>query len=106
MSTVFPGRGITITNQSTWVINHQIEASEISITTGQIGLDMIDSTMAQKGDILMYSEYGYLEWAKPFDSDAELRREYPALEEAWGTLMEALSEYELVKKLVQDHEKS
>ena len=106
MSTVFPGRGITITNQSTWVNSHQIEASEVSISRGQIELDLISTIAADPGDVLTYNEFGYLEWTKPFDSDAELRKEYPALEESWGTLMEALSEYELVKKLVKDHDKS
>ncbi len=36
--------------------------------------------------------------------DAELRKLYPSLQEAYEKMEEAEEEYELVKKLVQDHE--
>ena len=104
MSEVTPGRGIQVMKQSGWINGHEVVAAEISV--GYIDPDQLNTLEARPGEVLMFSDNGRLEWKQPFDSDKELRNEYPALEEAWGILMEALSEYELVKKLVKDHEKS
>lgn len=58
----------------------------------------------RNGKVLMINEYGHPVWRKPFESDKELRERYPVLEQAWSTLMEALAEYELTKKLVTDED--
>ena len=105
MSSVVSGDGLKATEISTYFEGAEIRATRVSV-------DQIDPTRhiqtydaPGKGYVLMTNDYGGLEWTKPFDSDKELRDNYPALEEAWGTLMEALEEYQVVKKLVMDHKK-
>ncbi len=102
MSEVIPGKGITLMKQSTWVNGHEVQTAEISV--GYIDPSQIDPVNANPGDVLTYGSDGRITWEKPFDSDAELRSEYPALEEAWGVLMESTEAYQMVKKLVQCHD--
>lgn len=103
MSNILAGRGLVSSEHIAWVNGQEIKATEISMDT--IDPYMIDASIANPGDVLMRDEYGGLSWRKPFDSDEQLRKEYPALEEAWGVLMQALEEYQMVKKLVMDHDK-
>ena len=54
----------------------------------------------------MINERGSAEWINPMEkfNDKDLREAYPPLEDAWQNLLTALREYELAKKLVQDHD--
>ncbi len=100
---VIAGRGLMKTEEFVYIDGYQVLMSKLSIM--QIDLDQINHVNAQPGQVLMYDHDGNVKWKKPFDDDSELCQKYPALEEAWGLLMEALEEYQMVKKLVQDHNK-
>ena len=103
MSVLFKaGNGITITESDSLYWRHErISVSEISLNKSI--LSFFDGMMAsQPGDVLMKDRDGNLRWGKPFDNDEELRREYPALEQAWDILMEAVENYYFVRKLVKD----
>lgn len=115
MSIVKVGSGLTMNQTKTWVEGEEITVSEISLAgvpsdsqyTLAYSPSSIGYNIGQPGDILTIDKSGNASWSNPMEivSDRELRKEYPPLEDAWQLLMEALSEYQLVKKLVQDHDK-
>ena len=114
-SIISVGAGLKITNQQEWLNGQYFDSTKLEVdetvvrvdtyNTGIIAPALIDTQDGKKGDVLIYDENGYAKWGRPFEGDKELREEYPSLQEAWGVLMEALEEYEMVKKLVQDHDK-
>jgi len=107
MTGIIAGNGISITNRREFAAGQPMQISEIGLDTFATVIDpqMIAAYNGKPGQVLGINEGGTACWKDPFDSDKELRQQYPALEQSWGVLMEALSEYELVKKLVQDHDK-
>lgn len=107
MTGIIAGAGISISQRSESVSGQIMQVSEIGLDTFATCIDpqMIAAYNGKPGQVLGIDEYGIACWKNPFDSDKELREEYPALQESWGILMEALEEYQLVKKLVQDHDK-
>ena len=112
MTCVIGGKGISIMQRTEYVAGQSMQVAEISIdsmpgTIDATTLNSNDTTYAyiEEGHTLVATGFGGVEWRKPFYSDKELREQYPALEGAWDILMEALEEYMMVKKLVQDHDK-
>jgi len=106
-TSIIAGTGISILQHLGNVAGQSVHVSEIGLDTFASCIDpqMIAAYSGNPGQVLGIDEAGNACWRNPFDSDKELREKYPALEESWGVLMEALTEYQLVKKLVQDHNK-
>ena len=114
MSIIKAGPGLMMNKTKTWVDGEEVTVSELSLdgiqtTYGQQSLPFISpqnmaQNVAEPGNILMIDEFGNAGWVNPTIDDKALRETYPALEDAWQTLMAALQEYELAKKLVQDHD--
>ena len=107
MTEVTAGPGLISTETTGYVNGHPIKLVELRLDTYAEVIDpqMIGAYSGSPGQVLGINEMGKACWQDPFNSDKELREKYPTLEDSWGTLMEALKEYELVKKLVQDHDK-
>lgn len=99
------GPGIQFIKNREYWDGEELDVVEIGISTinAKINPWDIEST-GLSGDVLMINENNVVEWKKPFDDDSKLREKYPALNDAWRTLMEALNEYEMAKKLVKDYE--
>ena len=98
---------------SEWVDVETVDVDLRTMDYGHIPIDKISTdnanhSPAEPGSILRVGEYGSLEWASPSqifaDMDKELREKYSGLEIAWEKVLEAVHDYELVKKLVKDHE--
>lgn len=114
MSIVKAGPGLIMNQTKTWVEGQEITVSELSLdgiqlNYGQPSFSFIDpqnmaQNIAEPGNVLMINEQGQAVWSDPIRDDKALRETYPALEDAWQTLLAALQEYELAKKLVQDHD--
>ena len=101
------GYGLSSTETISYYPGGQVQVMQLNldIYSSSIEPKMMDTHMGLPGQVLGIDETGNACWQDPFSSDKELREKYPVLEESWGTLLEALKEYELVKKLVQDHDK-
>ena len=107
------GEGLRVDSRSTYVDGDMVDIDDVKVDLSnalcmstKISLDVFDTDEAKPGDILMISGAGQPEWIDPLLlNDKILRDEYPSLQIAWDTVMEALHEYELVKKLVQDYDK-
>ncbi len=101
------GYGLLGTETFSYYSGGSIQILEIGLDINSTIIDpkMIAAHMGLPGQVLGIDDWGKACWQDPFNSDKELREKYPPLEESWGTLLEALKEYELVKKLVQDHDK-
>ena len=110
------GPGLKTETHSTFLDGEQVDVDEISVDLSvssgymrsKISLDNIDTSAALPGQILRFSDNYTMEWVDPatLSIDKELREEYPSLQIAWETMMEAMAEYDLVKKLVKDYGKS
>lgn len=109
------GEGLKTTTRVAYLGGKAVDIDEISVdlspTAGlissKISLDNIDTSDAQPGQVLMYTENYRMEWVNPSTiMDKEMREEYPSLQIAWETMMEAMAEYDLVKKLVKDYDKN
>jgi len=107
------GSGLQMTKKQAWVEGEEITICELSLDGIQdnyqqhtlFGQSQSTSyNVAKPGNILMIDEFGDAGWVNPTIDDKELREKYPPLEDAWRILMTALQEYELAKKLVQDHD--
>jgi len=114
MSIVRAGPGLMMNRTKTWVDGEEITVCELSLdgiqtSYGQQALPFISpqnmaQNIAQPGNVLMIDEQGQAKWGNPMNDDRALREAYPSLEDAWQNLLAALQEYELAKKLVQDHD--
>lgn len=69
----------------------------------RIDPNSIAKNSPEKGQILMHDGTDVV-WCDPLNPDIELREKYPELEVSWKRVLEAISEYELVKKLVDDYD--
>ena len=105
MSNVVAGIGLKTMDQNVYVNGQYVNITELSVGEINPTVHLTTYDAPGAGYVLMTDDFGGLNWAKPFESDSELRAKYPALEEAWGILMEALNEYQMVKKLVMEHKK-
>ena len=65
---------------------------------------MKTQTDPNEGRILIYVGTADVIWSDPVYSDNELREKYSELEVSWQRVLEAISEYELIKKLVDDYD--
>ena len=100
------GHGIRIDNRNSWAEGVEITVQEVSFDTFSqciMPYNIVTNT-AKPGDVLTVNSSGLPEWRTPFDGDEALRRQYPALEQAWSTLVKSFEEYQMVKKLVADHD--
>jgi len=111
MSIIRTGPGLKMYKKQMWFEGEEETIYEISLDgikdiCEQPSLYYEPEKIAQPGDILMINEKGSAEWTNPMEkfNDKDLREAYPPLEDAWQTLLIALQEYELTKKLVQDHD--
>ena len=111
MTIIRTGPGLKLDKKITWIENEEEEICVISLDgikdiCEQPSLYYEPDKIAQPGDVLMINERGSAEWINPMEkfNDKDLREAYPALGDAWQTLLAALQEYELAKKLVQDHD--
>jgi len=114
MNIVKAGPGLRLDQSKTWVEGQEITVSELSldgirVNYGQQSFSFIDpqnmaQNVAEPGNILMIDEHGQAKWTNLINNDRAIREAYPTLEDAWQTLLAALQEYELAKKLVQDHD--
>lgn len=111
MTIIRTGPGLKLDKRTTWIENEEEIIYEISLDgvkdmCVQPTLYYEPEKVAQPGDVLMINEQGGAEWTNPMEkfNDKELRQIYPPLEDAWQNLLTALREYELAKKLVQDHD--
>lgn len=114
MTIIRAGNGLRMMKIQTWVDGENEEVCELSLDgiqdVSQYSMPFMsgmEQNIGNPGDFLTIGEDGQASWINPIEAitDKELRKEYPALEQAWGILMEALSEYQMVKKLVQDHDR-
>lgn len=115
MTIIRAGNGLQMIKTETYVDGENEEVCELSLDgiqdVNQYSMSFAPSIIEQNtgmpGNVLTIDENGQATWINPIElvADKELRKEYPALEQAWGTLMESLAEYQMVKKLVQDHDK-
>lgn len=101
------GYGLISSETVSYYSGGQIQILEIGLDTYSTVIDpkMIAAHSGLPGQVLGIDETGKACWQDPFNSDKKLREQYPSLEESWDILMEALEEYQMVKKLVQDHDK-
>lgn len=111
MTIIRSGAGLKIDRKTIWIEGEEEEIYEISLDGiddryQQPSLFYDTGNFAKPGDVLMVNEHGQAKWINPTVqfSDKDLREAYPALEDTWQTLLAALQEYELAKKLVQDHD--
>jgi len=86
----------------------EVETVDIDLSNtlciSKLSIDNIDTSMAIDGQVLAYNN-GKIEWTDVKSiPDRELREQYPSLQISWDRVMEAMNEYELVKKLVQDYD--
>jgi len=115
MTIIRAGNGLKMNKMQTWVDGENEDVCEISLDgiqdVNQYSMSFAPSIIEQNtgipGDVLTIDENGQASWINPIElvADEKLRKEYPALEQSWETLMEALAAYQMVKKLVQDHDK-
>ncbi len=104
------GEGLLADKHTEYLNGSPVEVETIGvelsmIATTKIGINSIDSSTALPGQVLTKNENGDVVWADPsVIPDKELREEYPSLQVSWDRVMEALQEYEMVKKLVQDYD--
>lgn len=103
---IVAGRGITINSSIAYEYrdgeNQQISVLEISIDP--YSHDYNNSTGAAEGDVLTLENSAPI-WKKPnnpLENDGILRESSIPLQQAWDTLMKALAEYEMTKKLIND----
>lgn len=112
------GHGLQMNKKQSWVDAEEITICELSLDGLQdihaanqhisyIQPCNIAQNVAKPGDVLMINEQGHAIWTNPTErfNDETLRDSYPALEDAWQKVLAALYEYELAKKLVQDHDR-
>ncbi len=111
MSIIRTGPGLKMDKKQMWIegeeeIIYEISLDGVKDTYEQPSLFYESESHARPGDVLMINERGKPEWINPTVrfNDNDLRETYPALEDAWQNLLVALQEYELAKKLVQDHD--
>lgn len=104
---IINGPGIVISNKLDYEYvngeNRQIAVVEIAIDP--------DNTFtygsSSAGDVLTRGDYDEIEWknpANPLENDVILRENNIPLQQAWDTLMKALAEYEMTKKLTMNDE--
>ena len=107
------GDGIRVDTQSEYIGNDWVDIDTVNVdlsfgySLGKLPPTNIDTSTAMPGQVLAIGLGGTPEWKNPSDifaeEDRELREQYPSLEIAWKGVLEALHEYELVKKLVKDY---
>lgn len=111
------GKGFITDTQQHYVDGEWVDIETVNIDLNQIDygkmpIDKIsacnsDGSYPEEGSILRVNDFGAIEWAKPENifrsKDEELRSKYPGLEIAWKQVLEAIHEYEMVKKLVEDY---
>lgn len=108
------GDGIRIDTQQEYIGNEWVDVDTINVdlnvdgyAVGKLPITNIDTNMCIPGQILVAGNCGSLEWKNPSEvfemEDRELREQYPSLEIAWKNVLEAIHEYEMVKKLVKDY---
>jgi len=80
--------------------------ADTTIINAKLNIGSIDTSNAISGQVLTVNHDGDAVWAEPeFGSaDKKLREKYPGLKTSWENVMEAIEEYEMVKKLVIDHD--
>ena len=107
------GGGFIISNHTEYLNDGtqvDVECVDINLSgtlydTSKLSLNNIDTLGGIPGQILMINEYGVLAWTDyPSQPDKELREKYPSLQISWDRVMEAMGEYEMVKKLVKDYD--
>jgi hypothetical protein len=109
MSEVIAGFGLTAHKNSTYIGGQEVTVTSLNVDTismkSMLNIDVLDSCGASSGQVLTIGSDGQPCWANPVDFlDTKLREEYPALQDSWNDLMAALEEYQMVKKLVMDHD--
>jgi hypothetical protein len=84
-----------------------INLDPASIMDNSISASKIDLYSVPPNSIMMSDHQGNMIWktqeALFTSQDTELREKYPSLEISWKRVLEALHEYEMVKKLVKDY---
>lgn len=110
--TIF-GDGFNVTTFTEYLNNGAIiDMNTISVDLSypmqphfKLATNNIDTSNVKPGQILMIDDTGSAKWEDiSVIPDKELRDEYPSLQISWDRVMEAIQEYELVKKLVQDYD--
>ena len=111
MSIIRTGPGLRVDRKTLWVEGEEETLYEISLdgvdeNYQQPSMFFEAESFARPGDVLMIDQHGQVKWVNPTVqfNDKDIREEYPALEQAWQHLLVALQEYELAKKLIQDHD--
>lgn len=105
------GQGIDFDEKTEWHNGDEVSVTEVSISRSMFGDGIqpwnLASTYCEPGRVLTIDEFGNLEWKtpfNPFEGDLELQEKYPAVKDAWHTLLAAVNEYEVAKKLAKDYD--
>lgn len=106
MTIVNTGFGLLSHKTDHYIDGQHVSSVRLNVDIHQIIHGLTTELNALPGQILTVDSNGNLEFKKipnPIVDDERLRTEYPSLQLAWEKLLESLSEYEMVKKLVKEH---
>lgn len=106
MTIVNTGFGILAHKTEHYIDQQRISSILLSVDIRAIIQGLMVELNSSDNQVLVTDSLGNLRFKKipdPVSDDEALRKEYPSLQLAWDKLLEAVSEYEVIKKLVQEH---